>query len=694
MLIIKNSFLKIVTCFILILAFFPFSNLGTILFAEDEELDFSLTDLIEQNGYGTEQSQEITNDLGINTDFESGTTEGWTYPTYNGIDFTNNTVGVADFTSENAAFSYGDEEIKYSSIGTDGISNNKFGLFFIVREKETDDNGKTGVAGIESPEITIPAHAYYVLTFNVKVAKLDNDGTQYGVNAKVIVLSEENNSTISMNAIKSTSENYISYGFLIQGNEYSDVKVKIQFLFGNLTKSGEGEDKTTIKNEQLGYAAIDTIRMFSVTYSQFNDLSEDKNSKLVSLLSQNSDYINVDNGYFNITKNEKWNLDEYNSLNDFKPADWNQKVSSGSEAYYGIINTKKDSFNSILTQIGLSEIKNPGNADNSDIEKENNNVLMLYNSENAYQTIQSSNIIFTKNKYYKFSFKFNTPALSNQTNKLNFYLVDKDDNTIYKRSNIHSYVDYNGSNNEWATFYAFIKIDDTDKNLNFVIEFGTQENPVSGYVFIDDIILTEHTSQTSAFYNEEKDKYILKTEEGEEIQYLPQGTVTFEDLLKLDQNEAVNRNLFAYTYDIADSGATTPEEDDPSEPTTNPSSIAWYIVPSVLFGICLIGGIAIFYAKKIKIKRPAKKAKNTYDRTKTLNKQVKEKEKQDQIYQKQNYQNQLENIRKQINDLEKSYEISNKNKKSQLSLNSYLSKRQKLQNKEAKILEQIEKFNK
>ena len=40
MLNIKNSFLKIVTCFILILAFFPFSNLGTILFAEDEELDF------------------------------------------------------------------------------------------------------------------------------------------------------------------------------------------------------------------------------------------------------------------------------------------------------------------------------------------------------------------------------------------------------------------------------------------------------------------------------------------------------------------------------------------------------------------------------------------------------------------------------------------------------------------------------
>ncbi len=678
----KNNklFLKISICMLLIFAFFPFANFITTVYADEEKPAFSIEDLISQNGEGTENDQELTGSLGINTDFESGTSEGWTTPVYGETSIVN--PGVADFTSPDGVFTYGDEAVKYNTIGTDGLSGNKYGLLFLLNEK--------GVAGIESPEIVIPAHGYFVLTFNVKVVKLDNTSTNYGINAKVI--DQETNKIVAMDAIKSASENYVTYAFLIQGNEFKETRVKLQILFGNIVESGEDEDKTTTKNEQIGYAAVDTMRLFSVDYKQFNDLTEDKKAQKASFLTQNSNYVYIPNGYFNVTDNQNWNVNNYNSLSDLRPANWTQKVSGGTTDY-GVINTNKTIFETIANNLGL-DLVNPKNADGSDITTNHNNVLVLAN-DNGYQTIQSSTIVLTKNKYYEISFKFNTPANANQTNSLNFYIIDNKDKVIYSNENIYSYVEYDGTNNEWATFHAFIKVDSTDRNVKFVIEFGTEENPTTGVAFIDDVRLNKFVSATSAFENTEENKYILKAEEGEtEVKYLPTGPVTFDDLLKLDPTKEVNRSLIAYSYD-APVDPTNPDDgdDDTTAPSSNPS-ISWYIVPSILFGVCLIAGIVIFYIKKIKIKRPSKKTKNAYDRNKTLNKQVEQRERDQKILEKENFELQLQQVRKEIEDLEASYETSNKNKKSQLGLNSYLSKRQKLQNKEMKILEQLDKIKK
>ena len=279
----KKSFTKLIICLLLILALFPIGYATTVYAAKDdeEEIKFSIEDLINQHGDGSENSQELTSGLGLNLNFESNSTKGWTFPTFAETKITQ--VAVADFTNPDGAFSYGDGMINYTTIGTDGTDGNRFGLLFLLKD--------SGIAGIESPEITIPAHAYYVLTFNVKVAELGNSGTNYGINAKLV--NQATGDVVAMDAIKTESEDYVTYAFLIQGNEFSETKVKLQLLFGNAV---EIDGKTT-KSEQIGYAAVDTIRLFSVTYEQFINLTEDDNAKQASYLTQNSNYVFIDNGY-------------------------------------------------------------------------------------------------------------------------------------------------------------------------------------------------------------------------------------------------------------------------------------------------------------------------------------------------------------------------------------------------------------
>ena len=676
----KKSFTKLIICLLLILALFPIGYATTLYAADDdkEEIEFSIEDLINQNGEGSENSQELTSGLGLNLNFESNSKDGWTIPNFAGTEIVQ--AGVGDFTSEDGIFTYRGESITGVSIGTDGTEGNKFGLVFYLNDK--------GIAGIESPELTIPAHAYYVLTFNVKVAELGNSGTNYGINAKLV--NQATGDVVAMDAIKTESEDYVTYAFLIQGNEFTETKVKLQLLFGNAV---EIDGKTT-KSEQIGYAAVDTIRLFSVTYEQFINLTEDDNAKQVSYLTQNSNYVFIDNGYFNITENQNWNIDNYTALSDLRPLNWAQSQAGG-ETDWGIINTNKTIFETIIKNLGLSAT-NPKNADGSSIENSNNNVLMLTNL-NGHQTITSSEIVLTKNKYYEIQFKFNTQATKDQTNPLSFYIVDSNDRTIYSKENVFSYVEYSENSNEWATFHAFIKIDGTDKKVNFIIEFGTEENPTTGVVFIDDVRLITKSSASAVFVNNEENKYLLKAEEGQtEAEYLPTGAITFDDLLNLDQTSETNRNLVAFTYDVPEETPTDdPEEDkdDDETPAADPS-IAWYIVPSILLAVALIAGIVLYYVKKIKIKKPRKKSKNQYDRNKTLNKQVEKREREQKALEKQNLDAQLEQVRSEIKSLEEKYESSKKAKTNMKDLKAYLAKRQKLQNKETTLLEQIEKLSK
>ena len=198
------------------------------------------------------------------------------------------------------------------------------------------------------------------------------------------------------------------------------------------------------------------------------------------------------------------------------------------------------------------------------------------------------------------------------------------------------------------------------------------------------------------FNNTQKDTFELVKEENEtETKYLKEGIVSFDELKKLNQESASNRSMSVYDYTVPVNNNTTNDDnkdDNNKDNNSSNSSLAWYVVPSVLFAVCLIGGLIIFYTRKIKIKKHPRKKKTSYDRKKTLNKQVEQRERSEAALQKGNYEAQLESVRKEIEELENEYEKSEKDKKSPLALEKYLAKREKLQNKETKLVEQIKKL--
>lgn len=671
-----SKILLTVLCFVLVFACFPFLYIASV--SADSA---TVANFIRDFGATSENSQELTSTINssFTTDFGDstgvGTTNGWSIPSFSGTEIKQ--VNAGDFTSD-ATIGYNSEkDVKFSEIGTDGNEGNKFALLFLLKEK--------GIAGIESGEIKIPARGLFVLTFNAKVGKLANLATNYGINAKILEVSGGKTvKTYSMDAIKTVTEDYQSYAFVIQGNEYEEKTIKIQFLFGNAVE----ENGVTTKNEQIGYAVVDTIHFFGATYAQFNSLATDKNAKKVSFLSENSNYVNIGNGYFNITENQKWNLADNTSLSDFRPLKWTQE--GGENATYGIVNTNSAAFTERMAQLGITAV-NPENGSTS-----NNNVLMMYNSSASYQTITSESFKLSSKSYYEISFRFNTPANAEQTNNLSFFLVDKDGKTIYSKENMFSYVEHSESANEWAIFHVFIKTTDDAKELNFVIKFGTKEKQTSGYAFVDDVRLYTTRTSDSMFNNTQKDTFELVKEENEtETKYLKEGIVSFDELKKLNQESASNRSMSVYDYTVPVNNNTTNDDnkdDNNKDNNSSSSSLAWYVVPSVLFAVCLIGGLIIFYTRKIKIKKHPRKKKTSYDRKKTLNKQVEQRERSEAALQKGNYEAQLENVRKEIEELENEYEKSEKDKKSPLALEKYLAKREKLQNKETKLVEQIKKL--
>jgi hypothetical protein len=665
----------ILFCIFAISLILPALRLIPSVSADDAKL--TIASLIGNFAEGSSNDQEITNTLGFTSDFGDVAGApvdlegaGWLPPTYDGISLEGE-VTVQDLTAD---IVFGDTTL--DTIGTDGIPGNKYGLFFKCNP--------TGIAGIESPNITIPAHALYVLTFNVKIVDIDKS---YGINAKLI--QNGTDKIVSMAAIKTENQSYSTYAFLIRGGEFESTSVRLRLLLGNING--------TTQYKELGYAVVDTIRLFSVNNAQYKDLASSTTNTKADFFQGNPSYAKIPNGYFMYTDNQKWDLNA-SKLTDLRPSDWTQETVVTEEnsrvAHYGIINTNQDLFDARKSFLSLDLI-NPNNPDGTSITTGHNNVLLIYNSSSTYQTIKSGDITLAKNSVFEISFKFNTPATNlnaeDEKNSLNFYIVDTDGKKIYSSEDMYSYTEHEGTNNQWATFRVFIKTSDTDKKVNFVIKFGTEGDTKEGYAYVDDVILLTKT-ESSLFENSQADTYKLKNEEGEDAEYLKEGVVSFADLKNLDFDEPVNRVFATYEY-LASTADDDDDDDDDGEETPDQSNgtILWYIIPSTLLGASLILGLIVYYTKKFKIKKPKKKKKNPYDRRKTLEKQIEQREKNEKFASKVDIESELKSVRSQIEKLETEYEASKKIKSKKMALKSYISKREKLQSQETKLLEMLKK---
>ncbi len=686
---LNKSKIWIASLLILCLAICFVPAMGKV-FADDEGTKLSISDILTKDEFS---GQEITSSLPFNPNFE-GETEverfnGW--QTW-AIQTTGRSADVADLTSDMPIFENGKT---YAEVGA---AQGSYGMLFVNTEK--------GVSAIEtSSVINIPARSLYLLTFKVKLLDLKNN-VGFFVNLVEVNsnISEDNLNKAQIKNIKSTVEKdsegkdttvYVSYAFLIQGSELYDTTARLQFSLGT-REPGASDGKY-----ETGLAALDDIRMFSLTSEQSSKLSTSSNVTKANFSQISSNYnIKIANGAFNNTINQGYDL---SSISLFTPADWTQSTSlNNEEAVYGIINTNSAMFSSKFPSLlnpGLTTYQTVG-----DISTTYNNVLMIYNKSNTHQTITSSSISLSKEKIYELSFEFCTPAVKDtfaeETNSITF-LVKDGDTIIYSRENIYSYdeADHQKDTATWKRLSLIIETGDVSKNLTFEIVFGTESESKTGAAYVDNVRLDARTAD-KAFNNIYENKLQLSSEETE---YLEKGYVSLEDVKNLKSNDIVATYKYESTVVPTEPGKEENNSDSSKDNTTNLTYL-WYVIPSIILALCTIGGIVIFYVQKIKIKpkrktkRLSNKKKSSYDRTKyskpakqekiveNQKSVVKEPVVKEPVVKEKELTPEIEesnlSLEKQIEKLEQDYS------ENKISLKKYLSEREKLEDKIMKSTEE------
>lgn len=688
---LNKSKIWIASLLILCLAICFVPAMGKV-FADDEGTKLSISDILTKDEFS---GQEITSSLPFNPNFE-GETEA---ERFNGwqtwaIQTTGRSAVVADLTSDMPIFENGKT---YAEVGA---VQGSYGMLFINTEK--------GVSAIEtSSVINIPARSLYLLTFKVKLLDLKNN-VGFFVNLVEVNsnISEDNLNKAQIKNIKSTVEKdsegkdttvYVSYAFLIQGSELYDTTARLQFSLG----TRESDTDTSESKYETGLAALDDIRMFSLTSEQSSKLSTASNVTKANFSQISSNYnIKIANGAFNNTINQGYDL---SSISLFTPADWTQSTSlNNEEAVYGIINTNSAMFSSKFPSLlnpGLTTYQTVG-----DIATTYNNVLMIYNKSNTHQKITSSSISLSKEKIYELSFEFCTPAVKDtfaeETNSITF-LVKDGDTIIYSRENIYSYdeADHQKDTATWKRLSLIIETGDVSKNLTFEIVFGTESESKTGAAYVDNVRLDARTAD-KAFNNIYENKLQLSSEETE---YLEKGYVSLEDVKNLKSNDIVATYKYESTVVPTEPGKEENNSDSTKDNTTNLTYL-WYVIPSIILALCTIGGIVIFYVQKIKIKpkrktkRLSNKKKSSYDRTKyskpakqekiveNQKSVVKEPVVKEPVVKEKELTPEIEesnlSLEKQIEKLEQDYS------ENKISLKKYLSEREKLEDKIMKSTEE------
>lgn len=688
---LNKSKIWIASLLILCLAICFVPAMGKV-FADDEGTKLSISDILTKDEFA---GQEITSSLPFNPNFE-GETEierfnGW--QTW-AIQTTGRSAVVADLTSDMPIFENGKT---YAEVGA---VQGSYGMLFINTEK--------GVSAIEtSSVINIPARSLYLLTFKVKLLDLKNN-VGFFVNLVEVNsnISEDNLNKAQIKNIKSTVEKdsegkdttvYVSYAFLIQGSELYDTTARLQFSLG----TRESDTDTSESKYETGLAALDDIRMFSLTSEQSSKLSTSSNVTKANFSQISSNYnIKIANGAFNNTIDQGYDL---SSISLFTPADWTQSTSlNNEEAVYGIINTNSAMFSSKFPSLlnpGLTTYQTVG-----DISTTYNNVLMIYNKSNTHQTITSSSISLSKEKIYELSFEFCTPAVKDtfaeETNSITF-LVKDGDTIIYSRENIYSYdeADHQKDTATWKRLSLIIETGDVSKNLTFEIVFGTESESKTGAAYVDNVRLDARTAD-KAFNNIYENKLQLSSEETE---YLEKGYVSLEDVKNLKSNDIVATYKYESTVVPTEPGKEENNSESTKDNTTNLTYL-WYVIPSIILALCTIGGIVIFYVQKIKIKpkrktkRLSNKKKSSYDRTKyskpakqekivdNQKSVVKEPVVKEPVVKEKELTPEIEesnlSLEKQIEKLEQDYS------ENKISLKKYLSEREKLEDKIMKSTEE------
>lgn len=337
--------------------------------------------------------------------------------------------------------------------------------------------------GFTSSKISLPAFAVYKISF---MAKVGDDTTATVVlketDAVKDIYSEYEPKTTSLtvnsnDSSNNVANNYKTYSFYVCGHTQYDTEIFVELWLGT-----ESEAKS-------GSVLFDDFTIEKISKTDYTNTSTGSNVSKLELKTLSAT-LTVPNGTFNLGYSEDADV-KYPA----EPSNWTKENPNNQTS--GIINTNTAKFDNIKDQIG--GLANPGNPKGFvGTDNEYNNVLMLWNKTNSYQSILSDSLTVDKNDgsnevYYKLAFAFKTLPSDSESVNFNLQIVDQNSVVIYEAKNINS--------TTWENFELYIKNGYYTTSLKVRFSLGTASENAKGYAFVDNVTFEKQSSMTSEQWN-------------------------------------------------------------------------------------------------------------------------------------------------------------------------------------------------
>lgn len=388
----------------------------------------------------------------------------------------------------------------YDYVGNDLSYNNTQSL---VLWTGSNSNYSTNYVGVKSEDIEIKAHTAYKVSMKLKVSdmekgsfylKVSENENLYTLYPSIFNGDEEADNYFALqsgktNGITSNTDNnwandYQTVEFFIKGYDLYNTFVNLELWLGDTSTSANG------------CVVIDNIEVQKVASSKFADATDKLELKAYS--GSTSGFTNP---YFNTT--------EYKDVEKSYPltaTGWTSEVESDKFNESGVIYIgKDDEYKSMYAGkydwAGISPATNDG--------KVTNNVYMMFNRQNSFQSIKSSSYSLSKDSYYKISFDYYNQlfGLLNPSS-IKVEVVDENGITLFSQDGISSL-------DSWNTMDIYLHTAQmVSHNIQVVVHLGDSENKVGGIVYLDNFMI--ETSNADAFaggrFNADFSDYFLSLE--------------------------------------------------------------------------------------------------------------------------------------------------------------------------------------
>ena len=340
--------------------------------------------------------------------------------------------------------------------------------------------GNNETVKVTSNDIAIDANEIYKIKAYYKVSDLSSGNAYVFVEENNNVLEAYNLSAddykVSAETASSALSSNSSDAFV---NKYNVVEffVKGGSLYNSSINLSLGLGKTD--ENATGCVIFDDITIEKASTSDFDNASNKVE------LDKISSTLTVANGNFN-----KVTIGS-NDTHPYAPQNWTITNGNGT-VFGGAINTESSTYAKYVAKYeeykanGVEDYENPyiwatfaNPKDSNGTTTNPDNILMLANMTNSWQTVTSENFNLEANKTYKLNFKFKTINLDT-AEKATFKINIVDDNgiTLFTSQELKS-------DSVWSGYDIYFKSFMNASNANIKIDFGTSTDTIRGFAYFD-----------------------------------------------------------------------------------------------------------------------------------------------------------------------------------------------------------------